>query len=86
MSNQAAFIDGKGKPTQIRDAPYPNPGADEITVKNHTLAINPVDWKIQDTGMYVQKYPVVVGCDVAGEVYEVGSNVNRFKKGDRVTA
>ncbi|GAB7362959.1 hypothetical protein MBLNU230_g3255t1 [Neophaeotheca triangularis] len=86
MSNQAAFIDGKGQPTQVREAPFPKPGADEIVVKNHSLAINPVDWKIQDTGMYVQKYPIVVGCDVAGEVHEVGSGVSRFKKGDRVTA
>ena len=40
--------------------------------------------KIQDTGMMVQKWPVCLGMDVAGEVFEVGSHVKQYKKGDRV--
>lgn len=35
-------------------------------------------------GVFVQKYPNVLGTDVAGEVYEVGQGVTQFKKGDRV--
>jgi NADPH:quinone reductase-like Zn-dependent oxidoreductase len=35
-------------------------------------------------GMFVQKYPMVLGTDVAGEVHEVGEGVTKFKKGDRV--
>jgi NADPH:quinone reductase-like Zn-dependent oxidoreductase len=53
-------------------------------VKAHALAINPVDWKIQDHGIFIQNWPTVLGTDVAGEVYEVGSSVTAFKKGDRV--
>ena len=30
------------------------------------------------------KVPCVTGCDVAGEVIEVGNGVTRFEKGDRV--
>lgn len=40
--------------------------------------------KIQDYGVFVQKWPTVLGCDVAGEVVEVGDAVKHVKKGDRV--
>lgn len=40
--------------------------------------------KIQDYGIFLQKYPNVCGTDVAGEVYEVGEGVTHVKKGDRV--
>lgn len=42
--------------------------------------------KIQDSGMFIQQWPNILGCDIAGEVSEVGSEVQRFKKGDRVFA
>jgi len=42
--------------------------------------------KIQDTGMLVQKWPVVLDMDVAGEVFEVGAGIVEFSKGDRVVA
>lgn len=32
----------------------------------------------------MQKYPNVLGTDVAGEVHEVGEGVTHVKKGDRV--
>lgn len=86
-SNRAAWImEPKGKPLKVDHAPMPVPGDDEVLVKNHAVAINPVDWKIQDSGFYVQNYPNVLGTDVAGEVIEVGSNVKNVKKGDRVLA
>ncbi|KAF1344795.1 chaperonin 10-like protein [Delphinella strobiligena] len=86
-SNSAAWITEKqGKPLKVQEAPLPKPGPNDVVVKNHAVAINPVDWKIQDTGYFIQSYPNILGTDVAGEVYEVGSDVKNFKKGDRVLA
>lgn len=47
-SNKAAWLpEAKARPFKVDDAPYPEPEADEVIIKNAAVAINPVDWKIQ---------------------------------------
>ena len=41
---------------------------------------------MQDYGAFIKSYPFVLGCDLAGEVVEVGDDVANFKEGDRVLA
>lgn len=62
----------------------PTAGHGELVVKNAAIAINPLDCHMQDIGVFVQQWPTIFGCDVAGEVYDAGPDVRRFKKGDRV--
>ncbi len=84
-TNSAAWItEAKGKPLVVKEAPYSSPGPDEVLIKNSAVAVNPVDWKIQDYNFLIQKYPNILGTDVAGEVVEVGSNVSGLNKGQRV--
>ncbi|KAL8926857.1 MAG: hypothetical protein Q9208_002666 [Pyrenodesmia sp. 3 TL-2023] len=84
-SNSAAWLVGeKVKPLEVREAPYTLPGDDEILVKNAAVAINPVDWVVQDMAIFPKTYPTILGTDLAGEVVEVGKSVSKFKKGDRV--
>jgi len=69
--NRAAYITGKQvKPLVVRDAPYPKPAANEVVIKQAAAAVNPVDWKIQDTGLFMddKDYPFVLGTDAAGEI------------------
>ncbi|KAF2725732.1 GroES-like protein [Polychaeton citri CBS 116435] len=82
--NRTAFLDGAAQRLRVDDTPVGQPGPDEVLIKNHALAINPVDYKVQDSGFFVRNWPFVLGCDVAGEVEAVGSNVTAFKPGDRV--
>ncbi|KAL9617484.1 MAG: hypothetical protein Q9160_007747 [Pyrenula sp. 1 TL-2023] len=86
--NSAAWLPAKsGKPLKVGPAPYTSPAASEIVVKNGAVAINPVDWAKQLMGNMLLgqiKYPFIIGEDVAGEVVEVGSKVQRFRMGDRV--
>jgi NADPH:quinone reductase-like Zn-dependent oxidoreductase len=84
MANKAAYLTKADTPLEVRDAPMPTAGVGEIVVKNAAIAINPLDWHMQDSGVFIQQWPAIVGCDVAGEVYEVGEGVDSFKKGDRV--
>lgn len=84
-SNTAAWITAaKAHPFEIKPAPLGTPGENQILVKNHAIAINPVDGKIQSLALFPLKYPTILGQDLAGEVVAVGPGVTRFKKGDRV--
>ncbi|GAA2533644.1 zinc-binding alcohol dehydrogenase family protein [Winogradskya humida] len=86
-TNTAAWINAKHARLEVGPAPYPRPGDDQIVVRNHAVAINPLEWIIQVEGTLTYnwlKYPTVLGSDVAGEVVEVGKAVTRFRAGDRV--
>ena len=86
-SNTAAWIPGRYAQLEVGPAPYPTPGADQIVVRGHAVAVNPLEWILQVAGPVAYRwlrYPTVLGSDVAGEVVEVGSAVTRFQVGDRV--
>jgi len=86
-TNTAAWINAKNAQLEVGPAPYTPPGDDQIVIRNHAVAINPVDWIIQVEGTFSYRwlnYPTVLGSDVAGEVVEVGRAVTRFRVGDRV--
>ncbi|KAH8705158.1 putative quinone oxidoreductase [Talaromyces proteolyticus] len=84
-SNKAAWLNKAGTPLEVGEAPLPVPGPNEIVIQNAAIAINPLDCHMQDHGVFVQQFPAIFGCDVAGIVSEVGTEAQgRFKKGDRV--
>lgn len=83
--NAAAWQHEPGTTLKVGPNPYTTPGDHQIVVRNRALAINPVDWMLQDQALFDWlKYPTVLGSDVAGEVVAVGRAVDRFKPGDRV--
>jgi NADPH:quinone reductase-like Zn-dependent oxidoreductase len=86
MSNQAAWIKAPRATLEVDSAPAAKAGPGEVVVKNAFVAINPVDWKIQERAPPSQKYPEILGRDIAGEVVEVGSDVTGLHVGQRVIA
>ena len=82
--NVAAILPSKNSRLTIATRNIPTPGPGELLVRNHAIACNPVDWKIQDYSIFVSTYPTVLGSDVAGVVVSVGSSVTHFAAGDRV--
>jgi NADPH:quinone reductase-like Zn-dependent oxidoreductase len=83
LSNRSAFVDSANSPLRIAASDIPLPGAVDIIVRNHAVAVNTID-PAQQGGFQVKKWPIVPGHDLTGEVYAVGSGVTRFKPGDRV--
>ncbi|KAM7271643.1 hypothetical protein ACFE04_030857 [Oxalis oulophora] len=71
------------------EIPVPSPKNGEVLVKLEAIAINPVDWKIQN-GLFrpimPRKFPYVPTTDVAGEIVEVGPGVKNLNVGEKVVA
>ncbi|KAF9447412.1 GroES-like protein [Macrolepiota fuliginosa MF-IS2] len=60
------------------------PGAGQLLLRIKATALNPVDWKIQKHGIFINEFPAVLGTDLAGEVVALGEGVTKFQVGDRV--
>ncbi|KAK4496412.1 hypothetical protein PRZ48_012392 [Zasmidium cellare] len=85
-SNNALLLNAKQDPVMtVGPAPYPTAGSGEVIIRTAAVAMNPADWLLQQTGMLISEYPAILGCDAAGEVFEVGEGLeDQFKVGDRV--
>jgi NADPH:quinone reductase-like Zn-dependent oxidoreductase len=85
VDNQAAWQLSTGQPLSIGASDLPQLASNEILIRNAAIAINPLDWILQDVALLPWlDYPAILGSDVAGEVTAVGSDVERLKVGDRV--
>ena len=68
----------------VRQTDVPKPASGELLVEILSVGLNPVDWRIADTGYFIQNYPAVLGQDAADIVKAVGEGVADFVVGDRV--
>jgi NADPH:quinone reductase-like Zn-dependent oxidoreductase len=77
---------GKDEVMEIAEVEQPKPGAGEVLVKVKAAAVNPVDWKIRGGlgELFGLKPPLILGCEIAGTVEAVGSQVRDFALGDDV--
>ncbi|KAL8700332.1 MAG: hypothetical protein Q9201_005502 [Fulgogasparrea decipioides] len=87
MSSQhaAAILEAKGSPLSVVSRPTPNPRPNEVLVKVQSIALNPIDYHMRDSGFVIDSYPAVVGSDVGGTIVSTGSSVS-LKTGTRVAA
>ncbi|KAK7429828.1 hypothetical protein QQZ08_003673 [Neonectria magnoliae] len=78
-------LSNQDTPLEVGEAPMPTAGPNKLVVRNAAIAINPLGCHMQKSGVFIQQWPAIFGCDVAGEVHEVGTEtLGRFKKGDRI--
>ncbi|MCJ1307099.1 hypothetical protein MMC25_000745 [Agyrium rufum] len=94
LENHAAWLPSARARFTVSSAPMPTPSPNRAIIRVHAAAINPADYGMQATGMLIRTYPMILGCDIAGEVVSLGSSddattsdsSSKFKPGDRVTA
>jgi NADPH:quinone reductase-like Zn-dependent oxidoreductase len=76
----------------VEQVAKPTPADDQLLVKVHAAALNPLDWHTMRGSPYIMRLSSGlgtpkdprVGVDFAGTVEAVGKNVTRFKPGDEV--
>ena len=81
---KALFLTKKHGEFVVGETAIETPGSKEVLVKVLAAALNPVDWKIQHFGFYIQDKPFICGQDGAGIVEAVGAEVTNVAKGDRM--
>ena len=77
---------------QLKEVEKPSPKEDEVLVKVHAAAGNPLDWHFMRGEPFlarlengVQKPKITrLGADIAGRVEAVGNHVTQFQPGDEV--
>lgn len=86
--HEAAILPQQGGPLSLGKRPTPEPGPNEVLIEVKAVALNPCDHFQRDYGMPpVPIYPAIIGCDTAGVVAKLGSNVTTVPgPGSRVIA
>ncbi len=86
---QAIAINRYGPPAVLTlmevDSPQVQP--DQVLVQVQASSVNPVDWKVRSGAMQLltgRRFPLRLGCDLAGIVTQVGAQVTQFRPGDAV--
>lgn len=85
---KAVLLTGAGgtECLELREVPDPAPPTGQnVLVRLKAAGVNPVDYKLrQSGGFYPDRLPLILGCDGAGVVEDVGPETTRFKAGDEV--
>lgn len=74
---------------RVEQVPRPAAGRDELLVRVHAAAVNPLDTQVRAgsaQSIAGARLPYIPGYDVSGVVAEVGEEVTRFAPGDEVFA
>ena len=70
---------------KLEEIPAPQPGPNQVLVRNHAAGVNPVDTYLRsNTDNRGPKLPYTPGSDSAGVIEAVGPGVTSVKVGDRV--
>ena len=69
---------------ELKDVEIGKPGPTEVLIKNLSIGLNYID-VYHRTGLYPIPLPSGIGLEACGIIEEIGSKVNLFKVGDRVS-
>ncbi|MBI3108841.1 MAG: NADPH:quinone reductase [Candidatus Rokubacteria bacterium] len=84
---KAIRISEYGGPSVLKlaEVPAPEPGPNQVVVRNHAVGVNPVDTYLRgNVDNRGPKLPYTPGVDSAGVVEAVGAGVTAVKPGERV--
>ena len=71
-------------PLEMMEVPTPTPGPEEIRIRIRACGVCHTDLHVVEGDLPLPKLPLIPGHEIAGVVEGVGSEVVRFRVGDRV--
>jgi len=71
-------------PLEAVEMPAPTPGPDEIRIKVRACGVCHTDLHTVEGELALPKLPIIPGHQIVGVVDQLGTNVTRFRLGDRV--
>jgi len=82
---KAIVLHNKGNTDQLKfeEVETPKINDEEVLVKLKAASVNHLDVWVR-MGHFPVSYPIILGCEGAGDIAEIGKNVEDFKKGDKV--
>ncbi len=78
---------GAANVLHLADVPQPTPKPNEVLIEVKAFSINPFDWKIRAgymAAVFGDRFPMLIGGDLAGIIREVGKDVSNYQPGDEV--
>ena len=81
---RAMVLEKPGAALRLAELPQPTYGADDILLKVHACGVCRTDLHILDGELSAPKLPLIPGHEIVGSFVATGSNVTRFKIGERV--
>ena len=74
---------GSADDLKLEEVETPKINDDEVLVKIKAASVNHLDVWVR-MGNVPGNYPIILGCEGSGDIFEIGGNVKNFNKGDKV--
>src|SRR5215470_1234745 len=81
---KAAVIDAPNAEVRIEERDRPSPGRGEVLIRVRACGVCHGDLMLQLGQFPFARYPIVPGHEVAGVIEEVGDDVSKLQRGERV--
>jgi propanol-preferring alcohol dehydrogenase len=81
---KAMVLDRPGTPLRLADLPVPEPDEKQILVRVAACGVCRTDLHVVDGELTEAALPIVPGHEIVGHIVASGSNVERFRIGERV--
>lgn len=81
---QAMILNQPRTPLELVELSIPEPGISQVLVQVIACGVCRTDLHVWDGELSDPKLPIILGHQVVGKIVKVGSQVHRFKIGDRV--
>jgi len=85
---KAIVMTAPGEPEVLQCQTVPDPPlpqGSQLLIRLRAAGVNPIDTKLRQRGtFYPDQMPAILGCDGAGVVEAIGSQVDRYRSGDAV--